>query len=91
MNHNCTNAALSASRILTETNIVLNATLQLVRRDVSSLQLETTHAMQRLDCGDVHRLDRVLLAAEKARTSYNSLMGMHSRAMGTYREVIRNA
>ncbi len=94
MKLDCTNISRpdgTTERLLKVARLDLNVTLKRTRRDVSSLQEETTGAMLRMENGDRGNLKRVFMAVEKARTSFDLLMGTHQRAVGTYREIMRNA
>lgn len=66
-------------------------TLNRTIRDVHSLQAETTETMHRMESGDPSDLQKFLTAVEKARISFDLLMRMGQRAMGTYQEIMRNA
>ncbi|HAP35970.1 MAG TPA: flagellar hook-basal body complex protein FliE [Bacteroidetes bacterium] len=57
--------------------------------DVNSLQSEAGKAMERMVSGESSDLHEVMIAVEKARTSFDLLMEIRNKTMDMYREVMR--
>jgi flagellar hook-basal body complex protein FliE len=57
--------------------------------DVNNLQNEAGKAMEKMVTGEASDLHDVMIAVEKARTSFDLLMEIRNKTMDMYREVIR--
>jgi flagellar hook-basal body complex protein FliE len=57
--------------------------------DVNSLQAEAGKAMDKLVTGEASDLHEVMIAVEKARTSFDLLMEIRNKTVDMYREIMR--
>ena len=57
--------------------------------DVSSLQNQATDATNKMISGEPIDVQEVMIAAEKAKTSFELLMELRNKTIDTYRELIR--
>lgn len=64
-------------------------TLRSFIEEVNSLQAEATQYTERLLKGEPVELHDVMIAAEKARTSFQLLLELRNKALDLYREVLR--
>jgi flagellar hook-basal body complex protein FliE len=64
-------------------------TLRLFIEEVNSLQAEAADYTERLLKGEPVELHDVMIAAEKARTSFQLLLELRNKALDLYREVLR--
>jgi flagellar hook-basal body complex protein FliE len=76
-------------RALKETNASFGETLKQAVADVNALQDEAGKAVGRMVSGESTDLHEVMIAAEKARTSFDLLMEMRNKAIEAYREIMR--
>jgi flagellar hook-basal body complex protein FliE len=58
-------------------------------KDVNNLQNEAGNAMEKMVTGEATDLHDVMVAVEKARTSFDLLMELRNKTMDMYREVMR--
>lgn len=58
-------------------------------KDVNSLQKESAEQSERFVKGEPVELHDVMIAAEKARTSFQLLLELRNKALDLYREVMR--
>jgi len=64
-------------------------TLRAFLEEVNSLQEEAAQYTERLLKGEPVELHDVMIAAEKARTSFQLLLELRNKALDLYREVLR--
>jgi len=57
--------------------------------DVNTLQTEAGKAMEKVATGEASDLHGVMIAAEKARTSFDLLMEIRNKTVDMYREIMR--
>lgn len=56
---------------------------------VNNLQAQAGRAVDRIVAGEATDLHEVMIAVEKARTSFDLLMEVRNKAVDTYRELMR--
>jgi flagellar hook-basal body complex protein FliE len=64
-------------------------TLRAFIQEVNTLQQEAAEYTERLIKGEPVELHDVMIAAEKARTSFQLLLELRNKALDLYREVLR--
>jgi flagellar hook-basal body complex protein FliE len=74
---------------LQETNDSFGAMLNKAIGDVNSLQTEASKAVENLVTGEAQDLHDVMIAVEKARTSFDLLMEIRNKTVDMYREIMR--
>lgn len=74
---------------LQQTNDSFGAMLNKAIGDVNSLQTEASKAVEQLVTGDAQDLHEVMIAVEKARTSFDLLMEIRNKTVDMYREIMR--
>jgi flagellar hook-basal body complex protein FliE len=84
-----TNNRKLVNKMLKETNTSFGETLTQAVKDVNMLQSEASHAVQRMVSGEETDLHNVMIAAEKARTSFDLLMEIRNKTIDAYREIMR--
>jgi len=57
--------------------------------DVNSLQSEAGRSVEKLVSGESDNLHDVMIAVEKAKTSFDLLMEIRNKAIDAYREMMR--
>jgi flagellar hook-basal body complex protein FliE len=77
------------NKTLQSTNDSFSSVLTQTVSDVNNLQNEASKAMDSVVKGDATDLHDVMIAVEKARTSFDLLMEVRNKAIDTYRELIR--
>jgi flagellar hook-basal body complex protein FliE len=77
------------NKALQSTNDSCGAMLSQAVTDVNSLQNEAGKAMDSMVRGEAADLHEVMVAVEKARTSFDLLMEVRNKAIDTYRELMR--
>jgi flagellar hook-basal body complex protein FliE len=77
------------NRTLRETSASFGETLNQAIQDVNSLQNQAGTAVERMVSGEAVDLHDVMVAAEKAKTSFDLLMEIRNKAIDTYRELMR--
>jgi flagellar hook-basal body complex protein FliE len=78
-----------ANKLLKETNASFGDMLSQAVKDVHMLQTEASEAVQRMVVGEETDLHSVMIAAEKARTSFDLLMEIRNKTIDAYREIMR--
>lgn len=58
-------------------------------QDVNSMQKESAAQVEKLVTGEPVDIHDVMIASEKAKTSFSLLMELRNKALDMYREVIR--
>jgi flagellar hook-basal body complex protein FliE len=84
-----TNNRKLVNKMLKETNTSFGETLTQAVKDVNSLQSEASSAVQRMVSGEETDLHNVMIAAEKAKTSFELLMEIRNKTIEAYREIMR--
>jgi flagellar hook-basal body complex protein FliE len=76
-------------RTLQDTNSSFGETLSRAISDVNALQSEAGRQAEKLVSGEAVDLHEVMIAAEKARTSFDLLMEIRNKTVEAYREIMR--
>lgn len=71
------------------TNKTFGETLKEATSAVNNLQAEAGQAVEKLVKGEAIDLHEVMIAAEKAKTSFELLMEVRNKAIDAYREIMR--
>lgn len=79
----------SVDKALQQTNDSFGAMLNKAIGDVNSLQSEAGKAVENLVTGEAQDLHEVMIAVEKARTSFDLLMEIRNKTVDMYREIMR--
>ena len=79
----------AVDRELQKTNESFSDLLSKSIGDVNSLQSEAGKAMEKMVSGETSDLHEVMIAVEKARTSFDLLMEIRNKTMDMYREIMR--
>jgi flagellar hook-basal body complex protein FliE len=77
------------NKTLRETNSSFGDTLNQAIADVNSLQAEAGKAVEKMVAGESTDLHDVMIAVEKARTSFDLLMEIRNKTIDVYREIMR--
>jgi flagellar hook-basal body complex protein FliE len=83
------NGRQAVNKMLKEANTSFGDTLNQAVRDVNSLQGEANKAVQRMVNGEETDIHNVMIAVEKAKTSFDLLMEIRNKTIETYREIMR--
>jgi flagellar hook-basal body complex protein FliE len=84
-----TGSALSVERTVKESSASFNDALSTAMADVNSLQNEAGKAIDKMVTGEASDLHEVMVAVEKARTSFDLLMEIRNKTLEAYREIMR--
>jgi flagellar hook-basal body complex protein FliE len=84
-----TNKRTLIDRTLKETNASFGETLERAMADVNALQNEAGKAVEKMVVGETVDLHEVMVAVEKAKTSFDLLMEIRNKALEAYREIMR--
>jgi flagellar hook-basal body complex protein FliE len=76
-------------KTLKETNQSFGETLNQAMTDVNALQDEAGKAVSRMVAGEATDLHEVMIAVQKARTSFDLLMEVRNKTLEAYREIMR--
>ena len=76
-------------KTLNETNVSFGDTLKQAIGDVNQLQQQAGKAVEQMVAGEAVDLHEVMIAAEKAKTSFDLLMEIRNKALDAYREIMR--
>jgi flagellar hook-basal body complex protein FliE len=79
----------SITKALTETNTSFGETLNKAIADVNGLQAEAGKAIDNMVAGKATDLHDVMIAVEKARTSFDLLMEIRNKTINVYQEIMR--
>jgi flagellar hook-basal body complex protein FliE len=82
-------SAKNINRTLKETNTSFGDTLNQAIADVNGLQQEAGKAVEKMVTGESTDLHDVMIAVEKARTSFDLLMEIRNKTIDVYREIMR--
>ena len=84
-----TNGLRAVEKMLKEANISFGETLNQAVRDVDALQGEAGKAIERMVSGEPTDMHEVMIAVEKAKTSFNLLMEVRNKKIDAYKEIVR--
>ncbi|MEK7671330.1 MAG: flagellar hook-basal body complex protein FliE [Bacteroidota bacterium] len=84
-----TNGRRAVNKMLKEANTSFGETLNQTMRDVNALQCEAGKAVQRMVSGEATDTREVMIAVEKAKTSFELLMEIRNKTIDAYREIMR--
>lgn len=76
-------------KTLKDSNASFGETLSKAISDVNSLQNEAGKAVDKMVVGEAVDLHEVMIAAEKAKTSFDLLMEIRNKTIDAYREIMR--
>ena len=76
-------------KTLKETTQSFGDTLTQAMTDVNALQNEAGKAVGKMVAGEATDIHEVMVAVEKARTSFDLLMEVRNKALDAYREIMR--
>jgi flagellar hook-basal body complex protein FliE len=79
----------AVDKALQSTNESFGSMLNKAISDVNTLQSEAGKAMEKLVTGEASDLHEVMIAAEKARTSFDLLTEVRNKTVDMYREIMR--
>ncbi len=79
----------AVNKMLRETSTSLSETMNQAVRDVNALQGEAGKAVERMVSGEATDLHEVMVAVEKAKTSFDLLMEIRNKTIDAYREIMR--
>lgn len=82
-------SAKAVDKALQSTHESFGTMLNKAIADVNTLQFEAGKAMEKLVTGEASDLHEVMIAAEKARTSFDLLMEIRNKTVDMYREIMR--
>jgi flagellar hook-basal body complex protein FliE len=77
------------NKSLSETQESFGETLNRAISDVNTLQNEAGKAIDRMVVGEAVDMHEVMIAVEKAKTSFDLLMEIRNKAIDAYREIMR--
>ncbi len=84
-----TNERGAINRALRGTHTSFGETLSQAISDVNALQHQAGKAVEKLVTGEAADLHEVMIAAEKAKTSFDLLMEIRNKTIDVYREIMR--
>ena len=84
-----TNSRKLVNKMLKETNTSFGETLNQAVHDVNALQGEAGKAVQRMVSGEATDMHEVMIAVEKAKTSFELLMEIRNKTIDAYKEIMR--
>ena len=76
-------------KALKDSNASFGETLSKAITDVNSLQAEAGKAVDKMVVGEAVDLHEVMIAVEKAKTSFDLLMEIRNKTIDAYREIMR--
>ncbi|MBI5474620.1 MAG: flagellar hook-basal body complex protein FliE [Ignavibacteriae bacterium] len=79
----------AVNKMLRETNASFAETMNQAVHDVNALQGEAGKAVERMVSGEATDLHEVMIAVEKAKTSFELLMEIRNKTIEAYREIMR--
>ena len=85
----CRSDHKTVNKMLKDSNTAFGETLTQAVRDVNALQGEAGKAVQRMVSGEETDLHNVMVAVEKAKTSFDLLMEIRNKTIDTYKEILR--
>jgi flagellar hook-basal body complex protein FliE len=81
--------ASTINKALKETNASFGDTLNQAIADVNGLQQQAGKAVEKMVAGEATDLHEVMIAVQKARTSFDLLMEIRNKTIDVYREIMR--
>jgi len=81
--------ASNINKALKETNASFGDTLNQAVADVNGLQQQAGKAVEKMVAGEAIDLHEVMIAVQKARTSFDLLMEIRNKTIDVYREIMR--
>ena len=81
--------ASNINKALKETNASFGDTLNQAVADVNGLQQQAGKAVEKMVAGEATDLHEVMIAVQKARTSFDLLMEIRNKTIDVYREIMR--
>ena len=81
--------ASTINKALKETNASFGDTLNQAVADVNGLQQQAGKAVEKMVAGEAIDLHEVMIAVQKARTSFDLLMEIRNKTIDVYREIMR--
>jgi flagellar hook-basal body complex protein FliE len=78
-----------AGDAIKQSNVSFGATLRQAMKDVNALQTEAGTAIEKMVAGENIDIHEVMIAVEKAKTSFDLLMEIRNKAIESYREIVR--
>jgi flagellar hook-basal body complex protein FliE len=79
----------TVARALKNNHASFSETLSRAVQDVSTLQQEASKAVEQIVRGEPVDLHEVMIAVEKAKTSFDLLMEIRNKTLDMYREMMR--
>lgn len=79
----------TAEKSARDATVSFGDTLSKAVKDVNSLQMEANKAVDQMIEGQDVDLHDVMIAAEKAKTSFDLLMEIRNKAISAYQELMR--
>ncbi len=79
----------NVARALKANQVSFSETLSQAVQDVSKLQQEASKAVEQIVRGEPVDLHEVMIAVEKAKTSFDLLMEIRNKTLDLYREMMR--
>ena len=76
-------------KTLRDTSSSFGQTLTRAIADVNTLQAEAGKAVEKMVVGEAVDLHDVMIAVEKAKTSFDLLMEVRNKAIAAYQEIMR--
>ncbi len=83
------NKGASLNKALSDTQESFGETLTKVIKDVNALQNEAGKAVDKMVVGEAVDMHEVMIAVEKAKTSFDLLMEIRNKTIDAYREIMR--
>ena len=83
------NGRRAVNKMLKEANTSFGETLNQTMHDVNALQSEAGKAVQRMVSGEATDIHEVMIAVEKAKTSFELLVEIRNKSIDAYREIMR--
>jgi flagellar hook-basal body complex protein FliE len=79
----------NSSHVLPNSQNTFSTTLKNAMDDVNNLQMEAGAAIEKMVAGEDVDMHEVMIAVEKAKTSFDLLMEVRNKTLEAYRELIR--
>ncbi|MGA9120036.1 MAG: flagellar hook-basal body complex protein FliE [Bacteroidota bacterium] len=79
----------TAEKSARDATVSFGETLNQAVKDVNGLQLEANKAVEQMVSGEGADLHDVMIAVEKAKTSFDLLMEVRNKAISAYQELMR--
>lgn len=79
----------NSSQLLHNSQDTFGTTLKRAMEDVHNLQMEAGTAVEKMVAGEDIDMHEVMIAVEKAKTSFDLLMEVRNKTLEAYRELVR--